>query len=61
MRIQIYKLIDRIVEEGIDAGWNRAHKHTDNPIEQTIKSCIEEYILHGFDEYFEFNSEHIGE
>ena len=61
MKLKVYPLIERIVETGIDSGWNRAHKHTDTPIEETIKSCIEEYILQGFDEYFEFNSEHIGE
>jgi len=57
MKIKMYPLIERIVEEGIDAGWNRAHKHTDNPIEETVKSCIEEYIMNGFDEYFDFDKE----
>ena len=57
MRIKMYTLIERIVEEGIDAGWNRAHKHTDTPAEETIKSCIDEYILYGFDEVFEFDQE----
>ena len=33
--------------------------HTDTPIEETIKSCIEQYIMQGFDEYFEFNPEDI--
>ena len=57
MKVKMYPLIERIVEEGIEAGWNRAHKHTDAPIEETIKSCIEEYILHGFDEVFKFDQE----
>jgi hypothetical protein len=57
MKVKMYPLIERIVEEGIEAGWNRAHKHTDAPIEETIKSCIEEYILHGFGEVFEFQQE----
>ena len=57
MKIKMYSLMERIVEEGIDAGWNRAHKHTDNPIEETVKSCIEEYIMNGFDEYFDFDKE----
>ena len=57
MRIKIYKLIEQIVEEGIDAGYLRAHKHTDTPIEETIKHCIEQYIMQGFDDYFEFNKE----
>ena len=57
MRIKIYQLLERIVEEGTESGYNRAHKHTDTPNEATIKQCIEQYIMNGFDEYFEFNQE----
>ena len=55
MKIKMYPLIERIVEEGINAGWDRAHKHTDTPDEYTITSCITEYIMNGFDEAFEFD------
>lgn len=55
MKVKMYPLIERIVEEGIDAGYLRAHKHTDNPNPETIKQCIEQYILQGFDEVFEFD------
>tara|TARA_R110000751_G_scaffold1733_2_gene6317 strand:+ start:4086 stop:4268 length:183 start_codon:yes stop_codon:yes gene_type:complete len=57
MKVKMYPLIERLVESGIDAGYTRAHKHTDTPIEETIKSCIEQYIMQGFDEYFEFDQE----
>ena len=57
MQVKMYQLIERLVEEGIDAGYLRAHKHTDTPIEETIRSCIEEYIMNGFDEYFNFTDE----
>ena len=57
MRLKTYQLIERIVEEGTEAGYNRAHKHTDTPIEATIKQCIEQYIMQGFDDYFEFETE----
>jgi len=57
MRIKIYKLIEQIVEQGTDAGYLRAHKHTDTPDEDTIKHCISEYIMNGFDEAFEFDKE----
>ncbi len=59
MKVKMYPLIERLVEEGIDAGYLRAHKHTDTPIEETIKHCIEQYILQGFDEVFEFDKEDI--
>ena len=57
MKVKMYPLIERLVEEGIDAGYLRAHKHTDTPIEETIKHCIEQYIMNGFDETFEFDQE----
>jgi len=57
MKVKMYKLIQEIVESGIDAGYLRAHKHTDTPIEETIKHCIEQYIMQGFDETFKFDSE----
>ena len=57
MRIKIYQLIEQIVQTGTEAGYDRAHKHTDTPNEATIKQCIEQYIMNGFDEYFEFSNE----
>jgi hypothetical protein len=59
MKVKMYKLIQEIVESGVNAGYNRAHKHTDTPIAETIKHCIEEYIMNGFDEAFEFDKEDI--
>ena len=57
MKVKMYQLIEQIVNSGIHAGYARAHKHTDTPIEETLKQCIEQYIMQGFDEYFEFNQE----
>ena len=57
MKVKMYPLIEQIVEQGINAGWNRAHKHTDTPDEETIKNCIEQNIMNGFDGYFEFDTE----
>ena len=59
MKIKMYPLIERIVEDGADAGYRRAHKHTDYPIEETIKQCIAQYIMQGFDEHFEFSEDDI--
>jgi len=59
MKVKMYKLIQEIVESGIDAGYLRAHKHTDTPIEETIKHCIEQYIMNGFDEHFTFEHEEL--
>jgi len=54
MRVKIYQLIQKIVEVGTEAGYNRAHKHTDTPDAELIKYHIQEYIMNGFDENFTF-------
>tara|TARA_B110000902_G_scaffold92916_1_gene110216 strand:+ start:2817 stop:2996 length:180 start_codon:yes stop_codon:yes gene_type:complete len=59
MKIKMYPLIEQIVESGVEAGYTRAHKHTDTPNEETIKQCIHQYVMSGFDEAFEFDQEDI--
>jgi len=57
MKVRMYRLIERLIDEGIEAGWQSAHKHTDSPTEDRIKHCIERYINLGFDEVFQFDRE----
>ena len=57
MQVKMYQLIERLVEEGIEAGWNRAHKHTEEPYGDAIKDNIQRYIMNGFDEMFIFEQE----
>ena len=57
MQVRMYRLIERLIDEGIEAGWQYAHKHTAYPTEDTIKHCIQRYIMLGFDETFEFDKE----
>lgn len=57
MKVKMYPLIERLVDESIEAGWRYAHKHTDSPTEDTIKHGIQRYIMLGFDETFKFDSE----
>ena len=59
MKVKMYKLIQEIVESGTESGYNRAHKHTDSPCDETIKNCIEQHIMNGFDEAFKFDQEDI--
>jgi len=53
----MYTLIEKLVDESIEAGWQYAHKHTDSPTEDTIKHCIQQYMMLGFDEVFQFDQE----
>ena len=59
MQVRMYTLIERLIDESVEAGWQYAHKHTDSPTEDTIKRCIEQYIMLGFDETFEFDQEEL--
>ena len=47
MKVKLYQLIESIVEEGTQAGYDRAHKHTDTPIAEKIRTCSEEDIMKG--------------
>lgn len=55
MRAKEYSLIDRCVEDGIQYGWQRAHKHTDTPDETWIRTQIHLAVMNEIAEWFEFN------
>lgn len=50
-----YEILYNCVEQGIDAGWNKAHKHLDNPSEDKIKEEILRYIMLVVVEKFNFD------
>lgn len=45
LRINFGEVIERAVEEGINYGWNRAHKHTDEPDELLIKQQMLQAVM----------------
>lgn len=45
MKAKDYTLLNRCVSDGVQRGWARAHKHVDNPPEETIRICIEEAVM----------------
>jgi len=57
MKPKFFKLLEMAVEEGIETGWRRAHKHNDSPHEHTIKTEISDAIFSTFHEYFTFEEE----
>ena len=57
MKIKTYALLSECIERGIDAGWRRAHKHTDQPTERDIKTQIEFAIDAQIAEFFSFDDE----
>jgi hypothetical protein len=54
LRVRAYEVLRRAVEEGIDYGWMRAHKHTNKPGEAAVKEEILQGILNEVCEYFDF-------
>lgn len=48
--VDAYRVIARAVEEGVKYGWNRAHKHTDNPRPDHVQSEIESAVMNSLSE-----------
>lgn len=52
LRPKTWEVLRMAVEEGVALGYNRAHKHQDNPDEHAIKAAIEETVLGCICEWF---------
>lgn len=57
MKVDEYKVLVMVIENGVNLGWNRAHKHSDNPEEHYVKNCIEEAVMFELLEYFNFDDD----
>lgn len=56
MRVRAYDVLVRAVAEGVEYGWRRAHKHTDEPGEEAIKDQVIQGVLNEACEWFDFDS-----
>lgn len=54
VKVDLYKLIARAVEEGVAMGLNRAHKYTDKPTRNEIAENVEREVLSEICELFVF-------
>lgn len=57
MRPKTYQVLALAVEEGVKLGWQRAHKHVDNPDEHAVTQEIESAVLGSICEWFTFDDE----
>lgn len=57
IRARTYEVLRRAVEDGIEYGWRRAHKHTDAPESEAIKEQVAQGILNEVCEWFDFDDE----
>ncbi len=55
LKVNVYSVLEDCIEIGIDGGFNKAHKHTDNPTEQQLKEEILRYIMLQISEKFVFD------
>jgi len=58
MKAKEYNLIYKCVEDGIEYGWNRAHKHVEDPEPQNIKDAIHLAIMNELCEWFTFEEDY---
>jgi len=56
MKFKAYQLIERAVDEGINYGYQRAYKHTDNPSEALIKGEIYNAVMNSISEIVDFEN-----
>jgi hypothetical protein len=59
MTVRAYPVLWRAVEEGVQYGWRRAHKHTNTPDENYIEQQIVDAVLHEICEYFYFSDSEV--
>lgn len=50
LTVHVREIVERAVEEGIESGWERAHKHTETPRQETILEEIKRAIMFNLDE-----------
>ena len=57
MKVKSRVILEDCIERGIKLGWNRAHKHLENPNENVIFDHLHQSIMEDIYEYFSFDDE----
>jgi len=57
MKPRTYSILERAVEEGASAGYHRAHKYDDNPMQERIVAEISNAVMLAICEVFEFDND----
>jgi len=57
MKVKLYGIIERAIEEGIELGYRRAFKHTDKPSEEVIVESISRAVMFNIEEVLSFDDE----
>ena len=54
IRVKAFDVMHRAVEDGVNYGWRRAHKHAEAPIEMVVKNEIMTAVINSLCDYFDF-------
>ena len=54
MKANTYAIIARAIEEGLEYGWSRAHKHTETPTPEAVREAQHDAIMNSVSEMFYF-------
>ena len=57
MKAKTRVILEMAIEQGVRRGYRRAHKHIENPAEESIFDHIEEAIMGEIYEYFTFEED----
>jgi hypothetical protein len=57
MKPKFRVILEMAIEEGVQRGWRLAHKHIENPTEESIKEKIEDAVMSQIYEYFTFDED----
>jgi hypothetical protein len=57
MKAKTLVILELAINVGVKRGWNRAHKHIENPNEASICDNIEECVMTEIHEYFSFGED----
>lgn len=57
VKVDLYTIIGRAVEEGLRFGYRRAHKHTDTPPEEQLLDYMEAEVMSALSEVINFEEE----
>jgi DNA-binding MurR/RpiR family transcriptional regulator len=57
MKPKFRNVLEMALEQGVQYGYNRAHKHLENPSESVIVDNIVESVMNSLYEWFDFEEE----
>ena len=61
MKPNFHKVLEMALEEGVRFGYNRAHKHVENPHIDAVTDCIVNDVMNSLNEWFIFEDNDHGD